>query len=422
MNVKLAYGRDGLTVNLPERSQVLRARFVAGVPDEPAAICAALREPIQSAPLAAKVRAGDRVVIVHSDITRATPNDRILPVLLAELEAAGIKRDDITLLNALGTHRPQTDAELRQMLGSDIVARYRCLQHDANGDANLVSLGQTSRGHPVRVNRQFLDADVRILTGFIEPHFFAGFSGGPKGVLPSIAGAESVQTNHGYDMIGHPQATWGVTVGNPIWEEMREVALRTNPTFLLNVTLNAQRQITGVFAGDMLAAHAAGCAFVKEHAMVPVEAPFDIVITTNSGYPLDQNLYQCIKGVSAASQVVRAGGAIIIVAACADGLPDHGRYAALLAEAGTPQGVLDMVARPGFSQPDQWQVQVQARIQLRADVYVRSDGLNDAQIQRALLRPCHDIDRTIAEIEAKLGRPATICVLPEGPQTIAYIR
>jgi nickel-dependent lactate racemase len=410
--MRLAYGQSGLEVNLPPHAQVLRSRFVPGLADEPAAIRAALREPIQ------KVRAGDRVVIVHTDITRATPNDRILPVLLSELKAAG----DITLLNALGTHRRQTNAELRRMLGDFIVDNYRCLQHDANDAANLVSLGQTSRGHPVRVNRQYLEADVRILTGFIEPHFFAGFSGGPKGVLPSIAGAESVHSNHSYEMIAHPKATWGITDGNPIWEEMREVALRTNPTFILNVTLNSSRQITGVFAGDMLTVHAAGCAFVKEHAMVPVDASFDIVVTTNSGYPLDQNLYQCIKGVSAAAQVVRVGGAIIIAAACADGLPDHGRYAALLAEAGSPQAVLDMVSQPGFNQPDQWQVQVQAKIQLRADVYVRSDGLTDDQIRRALLLPCRDIERTIAKIEAKLGRRATICVLPEGPQTIAYVR
>ena len=277
MKVNLAYGREGLTVDVPECSRVVRARFTPSLADEVAAIRDAIRKPIQTAPLAEKVRPNDRVVIVHTDITRATPNDRVLPVLLSELESAGVKRENITLLNALGTHRRQTDGELRQMLGADIVDRYRSIQHDANDDANLVSLGQTSRGHPVRVNRRYLEADVRILTGLIEPHFFAGFSGGPKGVLPSIAGAESVHSNHGYDMIAHPKATWGVTVGNPIWEEMREVALRTNPTFLLNVAINAAGQITGVFAGDMLAAHAAGCRFVKEHAIVPVAEPFDIV-------------------------------------------------------------------------------------------------------------------------------------------------
>jgi nickel-dependent lactate racemase len=307
------------------------------------------------------------------------------------------------------------------MLGDQIVDNYRCLQHDGYDDANLVSLGVTSLGNTVRVNRRYLEADIRILTGFIEPHFFAGFSGGPKGVLPALAGAESVQTNHSRPMIAHPKATWGVIEGNPIWEEMREVALRTQPTFLLNVTLNTRHQITGVFAGDMLGAHAAGCAFVRESAMVGVAAPYDIVVITNSGYPLDQNLYQSVKGMSAANQVVREGGSIIIAAACTDGLPNHGRYAALLAEAGSPQAVLDMLARPGFSEPDQWQVQIQAMIQLRADVYVYSDGLSDNQIRQALFIPCRNIEQTVADLRQKYGPTARICAIPSGPQTIAYL-
>jgi len=408
-------------VDLPDNTDVVTSRFVPGLPDEVKAIRHALRHPVESPPLAEKVKPGDKVAVVHSDITRATPNDRILPVLLAELEAAGIARGDITLLNALGTHRRQTEAELRTMLGDQIVESYRCLQHDAWDDANLVSLGETSLGHPVRVNRHYLKADVRILTGFIEPHLFAGFSGGPKAVLPGLSGAESVLTNHGRDMIAHPQATWGITEGNPIWEEMREMALRTDPTFLLNVALNAQGEITSVFAGDMLAAHAAGCAFVRESAMVAVDEPYDIVITTNSGYPLDQNLYQSVKGMSAAAQIVRQGGSIIIAAACEDGVPDHGRYAALLAEAGSPQGILDMLARPGFAEQDQWQIQIQAQIQLHADVYVYSDGLTDEQIERALFTPCRDIEGTVAQLQRKYGPDARICAMPEGPQTIGYL-
>lgn len=422
MQVDLAYGRTGLTVELPDSADIVTSRFVPGLPDEAAAIRAALRQPLESAPLAAKVKPGDKVVIAHSDITRATPNDLILPILLAELEEAGIARQDITLLNALGTHRRQTEAELRLMLGEAIVAAYRCLQHDAYDEANLVSLGQTSFGSPVRINRTFMEADVRILTGFIEPHFFAGFSGGPKGVLPALAGAESVLTNHSRDMIAHPQATWGMTEGNPIWAEMREIALRTEPTFLLNVTLNTRREITGVFGGDMLAAHAAGCQFVRDKAMAPVAAPYDIVVTTNSGYPLDQNLYQAVKGMSAANQIVRDGGAIIVAAACNDGLPNHGRYAALLAEAGSPQGVLDMLAQPGFSEQDQWQVQIQAMIQLRAEVHVYSDGLTDEQITRALFTPCRSIEQTVACLRERYGPQARLCVIPDGPQTIAYVR
>ena len=393
-----------------------------GLPDETAALYDAICHPIDSAPLAELVKPGDTAIIVHTDITRATPNQLILPVLLTELKASGVAPQDITLLNGLGTHRPQTEAELRAMLGDAIVDNYRCLQHDCHDDVNLVPLDLTASGHPVRINRFYLEADVRILTGFIEPHFFAGFSGGPKAVLPALSGVESVFTNHSRHMIAHPQATWGSTVGNPIWEEMCEVALQTNPTFLLNVTLNADQAITGVFAGDMLAAHAKGCAYVQESAMVGVDEPYDIVITTNSGYPLDQNLYQSVKGMSAASQIVRQGGAIIMAAACEDGLPEHGRYAELLAKAGSPDGFLDMLAQPGFSAQDQWQVQIQAQIQRRADVYVYSDGLTDDQIEGALFQPCRNIAKTIDHLQARYGRDARICAIPEGPQTIPYLR
>lgn len=421
MKVDLNYGRQGLEINLPDGVDVLATRFIPGIPDEAEGIRKALQEPISSPPLSTLVEAGDRVIVVHTDITRATPNERILPVLLDELLSGGIASQDITLLNGLGTHRPQTENELRGMLGDQIVDGYRCLQHDCNDDGNLVSLGETSLGNPVRINRHYMEADVRILTGFIEPHFFAGFSGGPKAILPSLAGTESVFSNHGLEMIAHPQAAWGITTGNPIWEEMGEVALRTDPTFTLNVAINTQQEITAVFAGDMLEAHSLGCVYVKRNAMVAVDASYDIVITTNSGYPLDQNLYQSVKGMSAASQVVREGGAIIIATACEDGLPDHGRYASLLAEAGTPQGILDLISQPGFSVQDQWQVQIQAQIQRRAEVYVYSDGLTDDQIQQALFLPCRDIEATVAHLQERYGPQARICVMPEGPQLIPYL-
>ena len=420
MNINLSYGQTGLNLDLPISADVLRPRHVPGLPDEAAAIRAALASPIGSLPLKAQVKRGSRVVVAHSDITRATPNQRLLPVLLAELEAAGVRREDITLLNALGTHRKQTPAELRRMLGDAIVEKYRCLQHDAFDDDSLVSLGETSFGHPVRLSRILLEADLKILTGFIEPHFFAGFSGGPKGVLPALAGAESVLTNHGYRMISDPKATWGMCEGNPIWEEMREMALKVSPVFLLNVSLNVDKQITGVFAGDLLAAHRTGRNFVRQNAMVPVSAPYDVVVTTNSGYPLDQNLYQTVKGMSAASQVLRQGGAIIMAAGCADGLPDHGLYASLLAEAGSPDAILEMLARPGFTAQDQWQVQIQAAIQKKADVYVYSDGLSDDQIQKALFSPCRDIPALVNDLVKKHG--PRVCIIPDGPLTIAYLQ
>lgn len=419
--VTLAYGKQGLAVEVPADAVVIEPKYVPGLRDERAALFEALRRPINSPPLRQLVRPGDRVTIVHTDITRATPNDRILPPLLEELESAGVRREDITLLNALGTHRPQTREELEGMLGAHIVANYRCVQHDGTDDANLAALGTTRFGHPVRVNRLFVEADVRILTGFIEPHFFAGFSGGPKGVLPSIAGAESVLSNHGARMIGHPKAAWGITHGNPIWEEMLEAATMARPTFLLNVTMNRDKQITGVFAGEMLAAHEAGCRFVRATAMVPVPEPFDIVITSNSGYPLDLNLYQTVKGMSAAAQVVRPGGTIIIASQCWDGIPEHGRYGQLLREARSPGELLERVNSPGFASPDQWQVQVQAMVQSKAEVHVYAEGLTDEQITQSLLLPCRSIETTLAERLARGPRRPRICVLPEGPLTIAYV-
>jgi nickel-dependent lactate racemase len=222
-------------------------------------------------------------------------------------------------------------------------------------------------------------------------------------------------------MIAHPQATWGVTRGNPIWEEINQVARKLPRTFLVNVALNRYKEITGAFCGDLDTAHAQGCSFVKSSAMVAVPHPFEIVITSNSGYPLDLNLYQAVKGMSAAAQIVRQGGSIIIASECWDGVPDHGLYGELLKQAKSPKDLLATVCAPGFLKQDQWQVQLQAQIQLKAEVFVRSDGLTDEQICSALLTPSAKIEDTLTELLGRYGKDANICVLPEGPQTIPYL-
>lgn len=422
MNIKLAYGKTGLQIELPDERDVtvVEPRFLPGLPDPGTALRQALRTPIASSPLHDLVKPSDRVGVVFSDITRPTPNHLILPAVLDEL--AHVPRANITLFNALGTHRPNTEAELRGMLGDALVDGYRIVQNNAFDPSTQVHLSVTTRGHDVWLNRELMECDLKVLTGLIEPHFFAGFSGGGKAVMPGMAGQQTVLGNHDAGMISDPNATWGVTWGNPIWEEAREVALKAGPTFLVNVTLNRDKQITGVFAGDLDVAHAAGCSFVKETAMIPVPHPFDIVITTNSGYPLDLNLYQSVKGMSAAAQVVREGGAIIIAADCWDGIPDHGLYGQLLREADSPRALLDAICAPGFLKQDQWQVQIQAQIQLKADVYVRTDNLMADQIESALLRQSPRIEDTVAELFSKYGHQASICVLPEGPQTIPYVQ
>jgi nickel-dependent lactate racemase len=418
MQMTLAYGKTGLPVDLPDDSTVLRPAFVPGLPDEATAIQEALHRPLGCPPLHETVRPTDRVVVVFSDLTRPMPNGRVLPMLLEEL--AHVPREQITLLNALATHRPQTETELEAMLGAAIACNYTIVQHDAWDKQGLVYVGETSSNHPVWLNRAYVEADVRIVSGFIEPHFFAGFSGGPKAVLPGVAGAETIWANHSAAMIGHPQATWCVMTGNPIYEEIVQAAALAPPTFCLNVALNAAKAISDVWAGNWQEVHAAGCQAVGARALAPVDAPFDVAVTTNAGYPLDLNLYQTVKGMSAAAQVVRPGGAIVVAAECWDGIPDHGNYKELLRTAGSPQTLLEMIAQPGFFRQDQWEAQIQALIQLKAHVYLYSDGLSDEEIRQAWITPCRDIAATIPELCARHG--PRLCVLPEGPQTVPYVR
>jgi nickel-dependent lactate racemase len=422
MQVQLAYGRSGLTIELPDGVPVslIEPRRVAGLHNERAAIVTGLRAPIRTLPLAQVVRPEDTVAVVFSDLTRPMPNDRVLPPLLEELSLTGVPDERVVLINALGTHRPQTEAELRGMLGAEICDRNRIVQHDAWDGANLVAVATNRAGRGVRVNRTYLEASRRILTGFIEPHFFAGFSGGPKAVLPGIADAEAILDNHGPEMIAEPGVTWAVTEGNPLWEEMLAVAKAAAPDLLLNVTLNQEREITGVFAGDLVAAHRAGVAFARQTAMQSVAAPFDVVITSNSGYPLDLNLYQAVKGMAAAARIVKPGGDIIVAAECWDGIPSHGEYKRLLWEATSPRDLLEQVMVPGFRCQDQWEAQIQAQIQMIARVHVHADGLSDEELRRALVIPCRSVEETVAEIlREKPG--ATIAVLPDGPQTVPYL-
>lgn len=419
MKVLLAYGRAGLEVELPDRNvEVIEPIDVPGLADEHAAILEALRHPLGTAPLAALANARDRVVIVVNDGTRPMPSDRVLPPLLAEL--AHVPREQITILVATGTHRANTPEELDRMLGPQIAHEYRVVNHDARDDASLTYMGLSSRGTPIYLNRLYLEASVGILTGFVEPHFFAGFSGGPKPAMPGLAGLRTVLANHGPRMIAHPNAAFGVLEGNPIHEEQREIALLSAPTFSLNVALNKRREITGVWAGEMLAAHADAVRFVRRTAMRQICGEYDVVLTTNSGYPLDQNLYQGVKGLAAAARAVRQGGAIVLAAECADGLPAHGTYADLLRAAPDPESLLATVEGAPTPLADGWQAQIQAQILRRAAVYLHST-LPDAQVREALLTPIHDVAATVRALLAERGTDARLLVLPQGPQTVVSL-
>jgi lactate racemase len=416
--VELAYGRTGLCVQLPATADVIEPRHLPTVADEALALRRALRAPIGSPPLRDLVRPGARVGIVVCDVTRAFPSRRVVPILLDELGDV-----QATLFIATGTHRACTDAELDQMLGPELRRRCRVVQHDAFAPARHTRLGSVpGTDVPALVETAFLEQDVRITTGFIEPHLFAGFSGGPKMVAPGLAAIETVLELHSAARVGDPRAIWGVTQGNPIHDAVRGIARAAHVTFNLDVTLNAEHGITNVFAGELFASHAAGCAFARDTAMAPVSAPYDVVLSTNSGYPLDQNLYQTVKGMSAAAQIVRRGGHIVMASECSDGLPQHGRYKDLLRLADGPDAFLARLGEPGFAAHDQWQVQVQSLIQRKADVRVKADGLSDAQLHAAWLEPVDDLEACVDELLRASGPGARLAVLPQGPQTIPYVR
>ena len=308
------------------------------------------------------------------------------------------------------------------MFGAEVLAACELVQHDADDRGAHAQLGTVlGTDVPALVDRAFLEADARVTLGFTEPHFFAGFSGGPKMVAPGLAALETIQELHSPARIGSARATWGVLDGNPVHDPVRAIADRADVTFALDLALAADKSIAAVFAGRLADEHRTACDHVRATAMVGVPRPFDVVVTTNSGYPLDQNLYQCVKGLKAAAGITRDGGTVILAAGCEDGLPAHGRYAELLAESSGPRDFLDRLARGEVRERDQWQVQVQAEICDRTRVLAKTPGVADHDLLRAWMTPIDDVGAALAEALASAGPAARAAVLPEGPQTIAYV-
>lgn len=419
--VALPYGRGRLEVALPAaRTTVVSPAHHPAAADPAAVLRQALREPVAGPPLREIVRPGETVAVSICDATRPQPRREMLEALLAELDGI-VATEDVTVLVATGSHRGNTDAELRAMLGDHLVDTLRIVNHDARRTEDLVWCGEHGAGVPVWLNRWWTGADRRITTGFVEPHFFAGFSGGPKLVAPGLAGLETILTLHDATRIGSPKATWAICEGNPVHDDVRAIAAATGVDLALDVVLNQDQRIVSAFAGEVLAMHAAAREQVRRVSMRPVDGLFDIVVTTNAGYPLDQNLYQAVKGISAAATIIRPGGLILCAAECSDGLPDHGSFREELEREPTAARLLASINARARTMPDQWQVQVLARVLTRARVGVHASGLSGAELAAAHVIPVDDIAAAVATELAGLGPDARVGVLPEGPQTIPYV-
>ena len=418
--VQLDYGSEGLSLDLEGlNATVLRPRYLEGLPDEHAAFIESVRHPYNTPPLGELVASGETLAVVIPDITRALPSDRLLPWLFDELKE--IQLEDVTIIVGTGAHRGNTHEELLRMVGQEIVAKYRIVNHDARDASTLLQAGGSPFGYDVSYAADYVKADRRILMGFIEPHFMAGFSGGYKAVFPGITDLDAIQTYHGFANIAHPKSTWGILEENPTQNHIRSAGRLLPIDFLVNVTLNTDRQITGYFCGDVTPAHEAGCAFSRETAMVRVEKAFPIVVTTNSGYPLDLNLYQSVKGMSAAHSITAKDGLIITAARCNDGFPEHGEFKDQLLRWDSPDEAWNAIRDPDFSEPDQWQTQKLLQILRTCRIHLFSE-LDPTLVQRAHLTPIKDVRSAIDDELARLGKPdAPVAVIPEGPLTIPYM-
>lgn len=421
MEVSFAFGKTGLSVALPKGRtyEVVETRSAPPVPDARAAIATALDHPIASAPLA-ELAAGKRTAaIVVCDITRPAPNSITLPPLLERLHAAGIPVEGVTILIATGLHRGATPEEIQTILGPDIAARYRVVNHDAKSFADHEPLGPTSRGTPVYIDKRFLAADLHITLGFIEQHLMLGFSGGRKLIAPGVAAQETIKVIHSPRFMREPMATEGSIENNPLHAELLEIARMARHDFILDVTLTQQREISGVFAGHPVHAHAEGVDFLRTTSLAPLSRYADAVITSSAGYPLDLTFYQTGKGITAAQHIVRPGGRILLLGECAEGVGSP-EYAEKLRNFPGNEEYLRQIADTPVV-PDQWQLEKLALVGLANELMFFTPGVKAEDLGALGKRYFSDVEAAVGSLLDCLPPTAHIALIPDGPYTYARV-
>ncbi len=419
MQIRLAFGNTGILADLPEpfRYRVLEARSATPLPDWQAALEAALDRPISAPPLAELARGKQSAAISVCDITRPAPNRLTLPPVLRRLEAAGIPRDRITILIATGLHRPATAAEIREICGEEIADAYRVVNHDARDLASHRHLGATRSGTPVYIDERFAAADLHLTLGFIEPHLMLGYSGARKLIAPGLAAQETIKVLHSPKFMRDTRAVEGSIEDNPLHRELLEIARIARHDFILDVALARDRSIAGVFAGDSEMAHRRGVDFVSQVLLETIDEPVDAAITTSAGYPLDLTFYQCIKGVTAASHIVKPGGAILLAAACTEGAGAP-EFTEMLRGGESDAAFLQRIKDAPVT-VDQWQLEKLALVTTRQRLLWHVPGL-PADLHAGLWgRSFPTLESAIAELSTTLRPGATVAVIPEGPYVLA---
>ena len=418
MKAELQCGHEVVDLEVPDSTVLLEMKPLAPLADPAGAVREALAHPISSRPLADIVRGRKSACIVISDITRPVPNRIILPPLLETLEAAGMAREAITILIATGMHRPNLGDELAHMVGRDIMARYRIENHFCREAENYRRI-DTIDGAPIEVNRHYLDADLRILTGLIEPHFYAGFSGGRKAILPGISSFETMKFMHSYRMIEHPRVANCVLDGNPFHENGLRICELAGVDFIVNVVLNKRREVGGVFAGHYDRAHRAGCEVVERHSTAAVDEPFDLVITSGGGFPLDATFYQISKALTCARNVLRKGGTIVVVCGCQEGLGGK-EFSGILRSVGSLAEFRERYQDPKNFVIDQWCAQsIYQALDHAGKVYIYSPGLAGEDVEKMGAIAVADLQQTVTALAASHTR---VALSPEGPYVVGVVR
>jgi lactate racemase len=415
--LKMLYGKKTVDLKLPSSIQCLGMKPLEAMLNPKNVVLSALETPINSPSLSTVARGRKTACVVISDFTRPVPNKIILPPLLRTLESEGLNPEAITILIATGMHRPNLGKELENLVGRDIMDRYPIINHYCRKPETYRKIDEID-GAPIEINTRYLDADLKILTGLIEPHFYAGYSGGRKAILPGISSFETMKFMHSYEMINHKGVTNCLLEGNPFHEYGIRVAELARPHFILNVVINQKREIAGVFAGDYKDAHLAGCELVAEHALVPVEKPADMVITSGGGFPLDATFYQISKALICARNILKPGGTIVVACECREGLGGP-EFSDIMRSTCDFQSFTTDYCDPKNFVIDQWCAQ---NIFQAADhagkIYIYSSGLSDHDLEKIGASKIENMQQTI---DALLPNHPETVVVPEGPYVVGKI-
>ena len=421
MQIRFAFGRHGLDVILPDgpRYEVIESRSASPLPDVTGALDQALDHPIGCKPLSFLAAGKKTAAISVCDITRPAPNWLTLPPLLRRLHDAGIPADGITIMIATGLHREATPSEINAILGPEIAAKCRVVNHDARVLAQHRWLGKTHRGIPVYIDERFMAADLHITLGFIEQHLMLGFSGGRKLVAPGLAGQGTIKVIHSPGFMREALAVEGSIDANPIHAELLEIARMARHDFILDVTLTQSREISGIFAGDPVQAHAAGVAFMRRSSVEFVPELVDAAITSAAGMPLDLTFYQTIKGITAAQHIVKPGGKILIVSECSEGIGSP-EFAEKLRNYTGAQSFLDEI-RDTPVVPDQWQLEKLALVALKHPLTFYAPGTRMQQLGALGAQSFSNVHDAVDDLVRDLPQHARVAIIPDGPYACARV-